>query len=116
MNGDLEKRLSDHIEEGGRFQGKVLQWIENFDKNVQPKLVTKEFCDARRAGDRADEANTETTASKMNRRIWANRIWAVLISAALLVFGHWLGTNGDDASATTNETRDVPSSRVEPPR
>jgi hypothetical protein len=108
VNGELERRL-------GEFIGRVDQWIENFDNEVKPQLVTKAFCELQRKDDRLDAVTRDKLAARAFRRVWANRFWSAVVAALLLIFGHWWGERGD-RSATADETGDVPRHRVESSR
>lgn len=117
MNGDLEKRLSEHIEEGAKFQGKMLGFVDNFNDRVLPALVTSDGCNARHSALKAELAGGELDEAKACRRVWSNRIWSAVLAVALLMFGAWYGSSrGDDASATTDGTGNVPGHSVAVPR
>ncbi|MBU8871392.1 MAG: hypothetical protein KOO60_11060 [Gemmatimonadales bacterium] len=117
MNGDLERRLSDHIEEGALFQGEMLGFVDNFNKRVLPSLVTSPGCDARHSELKAELVGNELDASRDSRRIWSNRIWSAVLAVALLVLGTWFGsTRGDGASAAADEAGNVPRHSVAVPR
>lgn len=87
MNGELEKRLSKHIEEGALFQGKMLVFVENFNKRVLPSLVTSLGCDARHNALKAELAGNELDETKDYQQRWKNRLWGAVIAVILLALG-----------------------------
>lgn len=116
MNDKLERRLGEHIEEGARFQGKMLQWVENFDEKVLPGLVTEPLCLARHKALRLDLATGELDERKASNLRWRNRLWGALMAALLLFAGAWFNNDRGDANAAADEARDVPRSGVAVPR
>jgi hypothetical protein len=87
MNGELEKRLSNHIEEGAAFQGKMNEFLDNFNKRVLPSLVTSKGCDARHSALKAELADDERDDVLESQQRWRNRLWGALMAIALFALG-----------------------------